>query len=192
VVIYLLLGVMQYVWALLATVLLVSAAVLVARGVPMVPQTGAVPARLLLGAVVFALAVPKLVSTPSVPQFLAVAACALFLGPTLTLFQGFAFVLGAFGASWVPRGARATGFGVGPALQICAAFYPSMLVGLLIYGLIRQGVASEASCGLIELIAVGMILSPVAGLVLSWPLRGGRGGIPVVSRIRSGIPPATS
>lgn len=174
VVVYLLLGVMQYVWALLATVLLVSGAVLVERGVPMVPRPDGVASRLLIGAVVIALVVPKLVATPTLLQFVAGLACALFLGPTLTLFQGFAFLLGAFGSKWVPRGARATGFGVGSAVGICATFYPSMLLGLLIWSFLSGAESPAMAGGLISAIAAGMILSPILGLLLSWPLPGPR------------------
>ena len=174
VMVYLLLGVMQYVWALLASVLLVSAAVLVERGVPMVPRPEGLPSRLLVGAVVFSLVVPKLVATPSLPQFACGIACAVLIGPTLTLFQGVAFVLGAFGAKWVPRGARSAGFGVGSAAGICATFYPAMLLGLVMWWLISRATTSPAANGLIAVIAVGMILSPALALLLSWPLRAGR------------------
>jgi hypothetical protein len=168
--VYLVLGLMQYMWALLATLLLVSGAVLVYHGVPLIPRPDAMPSRLLMGGVLFALFVPKLVAAPSLPQFIACAASSVFLGPTLTLFQGISFLLGAFGSKWIPRGARAEGFGAAQAMRICAAFFPSMVLGLLLWSMVAVGSAGIWGGGMLAAMAAGMILSPVLGLVLSWPL----------------------
>ena len=169
--VYLLLGVMQYVWALLATLLLVSGAALVYGGTPLVPRADAPAARLLLAAVVAALLVPKLVATRGLPQFLAGAASSVFLGPTLTLFQGIGFLLGAFGSGWVPRGARAAGRGAGAMVRTSATFFPAMLLGLFLWSLLTAESLSTFGGGMMAAMAVGMILSPVLALVLSWPLR---------------------
>jgi hypothetical protein len=196
-------GLMQYVWALLATLLVVSGAVLVYRGVPLVPRPDGLPSRLLMGAVVFALFVPKLVASPSLPQFLACAVTSVVLGPTLTLFQGISFLLGAFGSKWIPRGARGEEFGARQAMRTCATFFPSMVLGLILWSMVSAGSAGAWGGGLLGAMAAGMILSPAVGLVLSWPLpvhdancrarrhaAGGNGGIGS-GGIGSGISHAT-
>jgi hypothetical protein len=176
--VYLGLGVLQYVWALLSGVLLISAAALVHFDVPLVAHPDGLPSRLLIAAVLLTLLVPKLLATRSLRQFLVGVVSSVLLGPTLCLYQGIAFVLGAFGSKWVPRGARASGFDLISATRVCAAFFPAMILGLVLWGLIATPATQDPDGGslLLALMAVGMILSPLSGLLLSWPI--GRAGRP--------------
>jgi hypothetical protein len=188
--VYLGLGIMQYVWALLSFLLLVSAAVLVHEGVPMVSRPDGLPSHLLIGVVVLTLLLPKLLATRTLTQFVFSVVSSVLLGPTLCLFQGVSFVMGAFGSKWVPRGARATGFDLGQATRISATFFPAMILGLCLWGLVRDDVMSGPSGGglLIVVTAAGMILSPLSGLLLSLPIprRGDEPPWPT-ARLASGI-----
>lgn len=174
--VYLGLGIMQYVWALLAGALLISSAVLIHQSVPMIPQPDSLPSRLLVGVVLLALLVPKIVATPTLPQFLAGIGSSVVLGPTLTLFQGACFLLGAFGSKWIPRGARSSGFDLVHATRITATFFPAMILGLCLWGLIRDDVLSNPVGGrlLITVMVAGMILSPLTGLLMSRPIPRGK------------------
>ena len=170
--VYLVLGILQYVWALLAGLMLISAAVLIHRGVPLVARPDGAACRLLIGAVLFALLVPKLVASRTLPQFLATVGATVVMGASVALFQGIAFVLGAFGSRWIPRGTRANGFGVSQALSITATFFPAMVLGLFLWMLISGPLVSDPAAAslLLAVTLVGLIVSPVTSLVLSWPI----------------------
>jgi hypothetical protein len=167
--VYLSLGILQYVWALLASVLLISAAVLVHQDVSMVGRPDALPARLLIGVVLFTLLVPKLAAAPTLPEFFVNVLSSAVLGPTLVLFQGLSFLLGAFGSKWVPRGARVDGFDLRHVMRISTTFFPALLLGLVLWNLIRENISVHTGGTLIVVMVVGLMLSPVVGLVLSWP-----------------------
>jgi hypothetical protein len=171
--VYLLLGIMQYAWSLLASLLIVSAVVLVHQGVPLLARPNGLSSRLLVGLVLFALIVPKIVATRSQLELLASIASSILLGPSLALYQGFAFVLGAFGSKWVPRGARDTGFGLPHMTATCATFFPSMILGLALWGLLSAAPAGDNL--LLSVMVAGMVLSPLTALLLSWPVFGGAG-----------------
>jgi len=177
--VYLGLGIMQYVWALLAGTLLVSAAVLSYHAVPMVTRPDSAASYVLTGLVLLTLVVPKVVATPTLPQLIAGLASSVLLGPTLAMFQGVCFVLGAFGARWVPRGARASGFDLGHATGIIATFFPSMLLGLVLWSFIGKTVPTASGGGtlLVAAMVIGMILSPLTGLLLSVPVHGRVGAL---------------
>jgi membrane glycosyltransferase len=170
--VYLGLGIMQYVWALLAGTLLISAAVLSWYAVPMVTRPDSPASYVLTGLVLLTLVVPKLAATRTLAQVVAGLVSSVLLGPTLAMFQGVCFVLGAFGSKWVPRGARSSGFGPGEATGIVATFFPSMLLGLVLWRFIGETVPSAGGGGmlLVAVMVVGMILSPLTGLLLSVPV----------------------
>ena len=177
--VYLGLGILQYVWALLAGLMLISAAVLVHRGVPLVAQPDGAACRILIGIVLFALVVPKLIAACTFPQFLATVGASVVMGSSLALFQGIGFVMGAFGSGWVPRGARDNGFDLSHALAISATFFPAMVFGLFLWELISGSLLTEAGGASLLLAAMvaGLIISPITSLALSWPI-GCRTGAP--------------
>jgi len=127
---------------------------------------------LLIGIVLFALVVPKLAAARTLPQFLATVGASLVIGSSLVLFQGFSFVLGAFGSRRVPRGARSDGFGLSHALSISTTFFPAMMLGLFLWGLISGPLLTEPGGGsvLVAATLAGLILSPLTSLLLSWPI----------------------
>jgi cellulose synthase/poly-beta-1,6-N-acetylglucosamine synthase-like glycosyltransferase len=170
--VYLALGILQYVWALLAGLMILSAAVLISRGVPLVTRPDGADSRLLIGIVLFALAVPKLVAARTLPHFLATAVASMVLGSSLALFQGLSFVMGAFGSRWIPRSARGSGFNLAQAVSFSATFFPTMILGLVLWRLIRGPFTTKPAAGsvLLAVMVAGLILSPVTSLVLSWPI----------------------
>jgi Glycosyl transferase family group 2 len=170
--VYLALGILQYFWALLAGSMVVSAAVLVHEGVPLVARPEGAACRLLIGIVLFALLVPKLVASRTLPQFLATVGATVVIGSSVALCQGLAFLMGAFGSKWVPRGARGNGFDLGQALSISVTFFPAMILGLFLWGLIGGRLLLEPAgvSVLLAAMVAGLILSPVTSLVLSWPI----------------------
>ncbi|HEV8290989.1 MAG TPA: hypothetical protein VGP94_03675, partial [Tepidisphaeraceae bacterium] len=171
VIVYLTLGILQYLWALLASVLLISTVVLIHRGQPLVANADSLAARLVIGLVVVTLFLPKLAATRRLVDFLVSLFVSTLLGPTLMMFQGIAFLLGAFGSKWIPRGARSNNFDLTEMMRISGTFIPSTVLGLLLWELIRPFVHMQVVDLLICTTIFAMILSPITGLILSWPWR---------------------
>jgi hypothetical protein len=171
VIVYLTLGVLQYLWALLASILLICAVVLIHQGHSLVTNADALAVRLIIGLVVVTLFLPKLAATRRLTDFVTSLAVSTLLGPTLMMFQGIAFLLGAFGSKWIPRGARSSTFDAAEMMRITGTFIPSTILGLLLWELIRSYVHFHAGDLLICLTVFAMIVSPITGLLLSWPWR---------------------
>jgi membrane glycosyltransferase len=167
---YLTLGVFQYLWAVLASVFFIFGIVLIYQGYALVDTEGQDVARIMVAAVVLTMLVPKLLACPRIREFIATSLLSLLLGPTLLMYQGVCFLMGAFGAGWIPRGARSSGFGMTQVLGTITALMPAMIVGLILSALAREKIFS-ASAGdlLIGTMIMAMILSPLTALLLSWP-----------------------
>jgi len=169
VIVYLTLGILQYLWALLASVLLISAVVLIHKGQPLVSDGDAAAVRIIIGLVILTLFLPKLAATKRLTDFLVSLFVSTLLGPTLMMFQGIAFLLGAFGSKWIPRGARSSTFDIAEMMRITGTFIPSTMLGLLLWELIRPFVHLQVGDLLICTTIFAMIISPITALFLSWP-----------------------
>lgn len=168
-VVYMGLGILQYIWALLASIFFISAIVLMHRDVRLVANADGVAARVLAGLVVITLVVPKLIASPTLPQFLATLFCSLLLGPALTLYQGVCFLLGAFGTKWVPRGARSGAFDAEQITRISATFLPAAILGIVLWQLLTKSLHTHLGDLLLYCMTVALVISPVAAVIFSWP-----------------------
>jgi hypothetical protein len=173
--VFLVAGIAQYLWAVLAAGFFFAAVSLVPGGAgqELVTRVSSTPGRVLIGIVMGALFLPRLLAYPNVRAFVGTTAVALVIGPAVMIWQGMSFLLGAFGTGWIPRGARASAFDAGQALRIARTLAPIAVVGVLLWRPAWDAPADTWAGALMHLTIAGMVVSPVAGVLLSWPL--GRG-----------------
>ena len=169
-VVYMGLGVLQYVWALLGSLFFVASVVLASSHHRLIAEPHAAAAYVLVSAIVFALTVPRLLASPSLKDFAASLLILLLLSPAIMVYQGLAFIMGALGSRWVPRGARSGERGLRPMIRIGTALLPIMLMGLGLSLMMAQADLSRSDGVLLmEVMVVSMVASPLLAVLVSRP-----------------------
>jgi membrane glycosyltransferase len=173
-IVFLSLGIAQYLWALMAGMFFIASAALLRGDYQLVADARSLPAVLLIGIVAFTLMAPKMLACPG--SYLASAgslAISLILGPPLLMCLGLAFLLGAFGARWVPRASRSGAFDWRQMLRIAAVLAPIMLLGLALWPAGELAHRSFWGGALVRFMIACLVLSPLSAVLVSrpWALR---------------------
>ncbi len=169
--IYLGIGILCYVWPLLASLLVIASVFLLSAEVPLISSDHPWSVQLLLGLVSASLVMPKALASRSIGEFYGSVLIGMLITPSLMLWQGVLFLLGAFGTKWTMRGSRTAKLDFEHAKGILRLFFPVSLLGLVLWMLCREGLGAD-SFGqvLISTHLLLLIASPAIALILSYPL----------------------
>ena len=169
--IYLGIGILCYVWPLLASLLLITSAFLLGAEVPLISSAQSWSVHLLLALVLASLILPKALASKSFSEFQGSVLIGMLITPSLMLWQGLLFMLGAFGTKWTMRGSRTAKLDLEHAKGILRLFFPVSLLGLTLWILFLEGIGAESFGQLIISAHVMLLIgSPLIALVLSYPL----------------------
>jgi len=187
--IFLGIGILCYVWPLLASVLLVASVFLIREGTQLVSADGQLFAQLLLSLVLISLIVPKALGSKTPAIFYGAIVGGWLMAPAVMLVQGVLFILGAFGTKWTIRGSRSSRMDFDHVAGIVQLFAPVSILGCLLW-LCLSGI-TDGGLGewLLRVHVALLIISPLLGVVFSCPLPVGAGaaddGIEAVRRASS-------
>ncbi|MGE5609379.1 MAG: hypothetical protein ACM359_09000 [Bacillota bacterium] len=170
-IVFLSLGIAQYLWALVGGLFFVATAAVLSDNSGLASHVGTAPAQVLTGLVAFALFVPRCLASPSYREFFGSTAIGLILGPAIMLFQGLAFVLGAFGTRWIPRGSRTDLFSPRQMLRIASTFLPITVLGALLWYQVADNLQSGHFTLFLQIMITALIVSPLTAVLVSWPWR---------------------
>lgn len=166
------LGILNFFWPLVVTVMVTVSALLLREGIPIVATEDFWRPRTLLCLVVMSLVLPKLRAIHSPLEFNSTVLVGTLMAPALMWLRGMFFLLGAFGTKWIPRESRSINLDFEHVTSILRWYAPVALFGLVLdFGL--RGVPIEhLGLVLIHFHINLLIVSPVLALVLSCPLPG--------------------
>jgi hypothetical protein len=168
--IYLAIGILCYVWPLLASLLLITSAFLLGAEVPLVVSAQSWSVYLLLAFVSASLILPKALAARSFAEFKGSVLIGMPITPSLMLWQGLLFLLGAFGSKWTMRGSRTAKLDFEHARGILRLFFPVSLLGLVLWIFFLRGSGVESFGQLIITAQVMLLIaSPLLALVFSYP-----------------------
>lgn len=169
--IYLGIGILCYVWPLLASMLLIASVFLLGAGIPLISSDHPWSVQLLLGLVLASLILPKALASRSLGEFYGSVLIGMLMTPSLMLWQGVLFLLGAFGSKWTMRGSRTAKLDFEHAKGILQMFFPVSLAGLVLWMLCQEGTGAERlGQVLISTHLLLLIASPAIALMMSYPL----------------------
>ncbi|HEX2973608.1 MAG TPA: hypothetical protein VHP11_14835, partial [Tepidisphaeraceae bacterium] len=168
-IVYLSLGIAQYLWALIGGLFFIATVAIVARSSGLITPTSTGFAGLLAGFVAFTLLGPRYLASPTFPRFLGSTALGIILSPAIMLYQGLAFVLGAFGTRWIPRGSRTDVFSPRQMLCIASMFLPIALLGLTLWYQVADAQHSRHFGLFLQIMLLAMVASPLTAVLVSWP-----------------------
>lgn len=169
--IYIAIGILSYVWPLLASVLLIASALLLNADVPLIDATRPWAVGGLLGLVLASLLLPKALAASTIAQFNGVMLIGLLMTPSLMMIQGILFLLGAFGKKWTLRAPRTAQMNGEHARGVVTVFAPVCLVGLFVWTFLLNGLAdNRLGEFLIRLHVLLLVASPLLAVAFSWPL----------------------
>ena len=168
---FLAVGIMFYVWPLLTTLMIVSSVFLISDGVQLFANDRPGLTAALLGAVLTSLLLPRALASRSLTEFCATTLIGVLVSPSLMLLRGIAFLLGAFGSEWKPRGARGLAMDFDHVSRLVKLFYPLSLFGLALEAVVLTGNASRGpETALIQIHILLLIASPIVACLLSYPI----------------------
>jgi hypothetical protein len=176
--IYLAVGILSYVWPLLASVAFVTAVLLLGTGVPLIGTAHPWAVALLLPCVVLSLVLPKALAAASARDFAGSLAIGVLGSPSVMPIQGFLFLIGAFGTKWTLRGSRSSQLDYDHLLALVRLFLPVSLLGLSLWCL-SLGDVTAPSFGevLVRAHLALMVVGPIVAVVLSCPWHGPRAAV---------------
>jgi membrane glycosyltransferase len=168
--IYIAVGILCYVWPLLASVALLTSVLLLHQGTPLIVANDLQYAYLLFGGVVASLTLPKAVASKSIGMFNGAMLVGILIAPSLMFLQGVFFILGAFGRKWSPRGSRTSRMDFDHATRMIRMFAPVCLTGVLMWVMFMENVPSTGvGATFLRIHVLLLIASPLIALVFSWP-----------------------
>ena len=169
--IYLGIGILCYVWPLLASLLLAASVFLLSAEVPLIRSDYSWPVHLLLGLVLASLILPKALASRSLGEFNGSLLIGMLMTPSLMLLQGLLFLLGAFGTKWTMRGSRTAKLDFEHAMGILRLFFPVSALGLVLWVFCLAGSDADGFGRLLISVHLMMLIaSPLIALMLSYPL----------------------
>jgi membrane glycosyltransferase len=168
--IYIAVGILCYVWPLLASIALLTAVLLVNQGTPLIEASELQYAYVLFGCVVASLAVPKAFGSRSIATFNGTMLIGILIAPSLMFLQGVFFVLGAFGRKWSPRGTRSATLDFDHATRLIRMFAPVSLIGCILWVVFMENVPPSEVGAFLRAHVLLLIASPLIALVFSWPV----------------------
>jgi membrane glycosyltransferase len=169
--IYIAIGILCYLWPLIASLQLLTSVFLMHFGTPLISTTHMEAVSWLLVCVVASLVLPKALASRSLAAFNGSLLVGVLVSPSLMLLQGFLFLMGAFGKKWTLRGSRTARMDLEHARGILSLFSPISLLGLVLWTFFLTH-AGNLGFGaiLIRLHVLLLIASPLIALAVSWPV----------------------
>jgi len=169
--IYLAIGILCYVWPLVASLMLIASVFLLSTGLPLITATNPWAARLLLGSVLVSLILPKALASRTLGEFNGSMLIGVLMSPALMMLQGLWFLFGAFGTKWTIRGSRTAKLDYDHARGILRLFFPVSLLGLALW-LVFHEAADAGGFGQLFIRTHLMLLfaSPLFALLMSCTL----------------------
>ena len=169
--IYLAVGILCYVWPLLASVVFVTSVFLAGAGVTLFSASHGWALQLLLSCVFVSLVVPKALAAGSLVEFGGSLLIGIAGSPAVMTLQGFLFLIGAFGTKWTLRGTRSAKLDFDHFRAILRLFLPVSLLGLFLWVFFLDGMTSRNfGAVFIRVHLMLMVVSPLLALILSCPL----------------------
>jgi membrane glycosyltransferase len=163
-------GILCYVWPLVASVLPMASVFLIRDGYPLIDATRSGPAGLLLLLVICSLVLPKILGSPAPAVFYGTVLAGCLMAPAVMLVQGILFLLGAFGSKWTIRGSRCCRMDSEHARGIVRLFAPVSLLGCLMWISLPGADLQGVGAWLLRSHILLLVGSPLAALAFSWPL----------------------
>jgi membrane glycosyltransferase len=168
--IYIAVGILCYVWPLLASVSLLTSVLLVNQGTPLIEASELQYAFVLFGCVVASLSLPKAMASRSIAMFNGTMLIGILIAPSLMFLQGVFFVVGAFGRKWSPRGSRSATLDFDHATRLIRMFAPVSLIGCIMWVVFMEDVPPSEVGVFLRAHVLLLIASPLIALVFSWPV----------------------
>lgn len=172
--IYIGVGILCYLWPLIASVLLMASVFLAREKVDLATAEGLPYMQVLLALVVVSLIVPKALGSKSLWTFYLAIIGGWLMAPSVMLIQGTLFLLGAFGTKWTIRGSRSNRMDYDHMAGIIKLFAPASALGCVLWVCVQNVGGDSGGIGmmLLQIHLVLLIISPMLGLIFSCPLRG--------------------
>ena len=168
--IFLTIGILCYVWPLLASILLVASVFLTQAGMPLLASDGAAAASSLLVLVMISLLLPKLLGSKSPGIFYGTILGGAVMAPSVMLIQGVLFLMGAFGTKWTIRGSRSAKMDLDHVGKIVKLFAPASMLGVGLWLSLATASTSGLGLVLLKLHVLLLIVSPLLAVGFSVPL----------------------
>jgi membrane glycosyltransferase len=168
--IYIAVGILCYVWPLIASVALLTSVLLVGQGTPLIEASELQYAYALFGCVVASLTLPKAFGSRSIATFNGTMLIGVLITPSLMVLQGMFFVLGAFGRKWSPRGSRSAKLDFDHATSLIRMFAPVSLIGCILWVVFTENVVLSEVGMFLRAHVLLLIASPLIALAFSWPV----------------------